>query len=377
MNSDHLQALFSNYISKFELINSPKNDESYKWAVTQIFQEQFNLDTPDDQFPSMLEKVWKGTSNLIDNARQLPFYALVDYSRQELGSVREMFRSLYQPDNGDLTVRQQRIDAFLAKSEELRLKYSPNSWKYVNDQRSVMAYLFLHSPDENYLYKSTQAHEFADCVGFYNDWGSGSSFKLDVYYRMCNELVAEMQKSKPLMETNESRFKQHKRDYYPDKSLHILAFDMIYSSQVYNFYGGISYTHPDTKEKKLYLEQIDRATVLQAACKEAEKNAEELAAIQSYLQGVLKVGMTIQHKAFGEGKVTSVDSSHIAIRFTTSGEEKHFIWMDSLSKGYLRLKDHKLDAYVQDHAAVMKDADRITERLKRAAKEYEPYSDFL
>ncbi len=38
-----------------------------------------------------------------------------------------------------------------------------------------MAYLFFHDPEHNYLYKATQAHEFADCVEFLDDWGAAQT----------------------------------------------------------------------------------------------------------------------------------------------------------------------------------------------------------
>ena len=121
-----------------------------------------------------------------------------------------------------------------------------------NDQRSVMSYLFFHDPESNYLFKSTEAHEFADCVEFLEDWGAGANFKLDIYYRMCDELVEAMRQCPALMATNASRYENEEKDLYDDPNLHLLAFDMIYSSQVYHLYDGISYSHPNSAEKKLY-----------------------------------------------------------------------------------------------------------------------------
>lgn len=234
MNKTRLGQLFSNYIEKFEYINNPDFNETYKWTVVEQYRESFNLDAPD--LSAMLYEVWKISENLIDSANQQPFYALVTYAKEEPETVRNMYRELFADDGGDLALRQAKIYAFIQKSEELKAKYAPGSWRYTNDQRSVMAYLFFHDPEHNYLYKSTQAHEFADCVDFLDDWGSGANFKLDVYYRMCDELVASMKEFPKLIQTHMSRYEDTKEQLYEDTGLHVLAFDMIYSSQVYNLY---------------------------------------------------------------------------------------------------------------------------------------------
>ena len=44
------------------------------------------------------------------------------------------------------------------------------------------------------MFKSTEAKAFADCYEFGEDIGSGQTFRLDVYYRMCRELVDEIKK---------------------------------------------------------------------------------------------------------------------------------------------------------------------------------------
>ena len=47
MNKTRLSQLFNNYIEKFEYINNPDFNETYKWAVVEQYRESFNLDAPD------------------------------------------------------------------------------------------------------------------------------------------------------------------------------------------------------------------------------------------------------------------------------------------------------------------------------------------
>lgn len=75
MNKTRLNQLFTNYIDKFEYINNPDNNETYKWAVVERYRESFNLNAPD--LSAMLYEVWKISENLIDSANQQPFYGVI------------------------------------------------------------------------------------------------------------------------------------------------------------------------------------------------------------------------------------------------------------------------------------------------------------
>lgn len=140
----------------------------------------------------MIAHMWKVSANLVDSSQQLPFYALVDYSRKEPETVREMFRKLYAEEKIDNSSKQQLINEFIASSEILRKKYYPESRLYVNNQRSVMMYLFLRYPNSNYGYKASQAKSFADCIEFYEDWGPMTDFNLEIFSRMCEQVIEEI-----------------------------------------------------------------------------------------------------------------------------------------------------------------------------------------
>lgn len=239
-----------------------------------------------------------------------------------------------------------------------------------------MTYLFLRDPEENYPFKSTQAHEFADCVEFYDDWDSGSNFKLDVYYRMCDELVAAMKAYQPLLDTNASRFEGHETQYYKDHNLHILAFDLIYSSHVYFFYEGIQYPQLNTQAKKLHLERPEKARTLQAAVESARDAVMELQEVTEYLLSIPTEGSEIFHRSFGKGKVATVDGGRITICFESCGE-KTLLFYETLSKGYLKYEVPEYDGYVQEHASLLNDFGKIPKRLVKAEKAFAPYSELL
>lgn len=374
MNKTRLSQLFSNYIEKFEYINNPDFNETYKWAVVEQYRESFNLDAPD--LPAMLYEVWKISENLIDSANQQPFYALVSYAKEEPETVRKMFRDLFTDDGGDLSLRQAKIYDFIQKSEKLKAKYAPGSWRYTNDQRSVMAYLFFHDPEHNYLYKSTQAHEFAACVDFLDDWGSGANFKLEVYYRMCDELVASMKEFPALIQTRMSRYENAKEQLYEDSGLHVLAFDMIYSSQVYNLYDGIQYSHPKGADKKLYRERLEKATALKEAYEQARADFERLEKIRATIISHLQIGSSIIHKVYGDGTIVSLDGSSVSVQFPTQPEPKKFMLISSLGGGFLKTGTDD-DLLIQANAKLLQMGGSLEQRLKIAEATLEPYQQYL
>lgn len=374
MNKTRLSQLFNNYIEKFEYINNPDFNETYKWAVVEQYRESFNLDAPD--LSAMLYEVWKISENLIDSANQQPFYALVTYAKEEPETVRNMFRELFADDGGDLSLRQAKIYAFIQKSEELKAKYAPGSWRYTNDQRSVMAYLFFHDPEHNYLYKSTQAHEFADCVDFLDDWGSGANFKLDVYYRMCDELVTAMKEFPVLIQTHMSRYEDAKEQLYEDSGLHVLAFDMIYSSQVYNLYDGIQYSHPKGADKKLYRERVEKALALKEAYEQARADFERLEELRATILSHLQAGSSLIHKVYGKGKIVSLDGPSVSVQFQTQPEPKKFILISSLGSGFLKTGTDD-DLLIQANAKLLQMEESLERRRKSAEVALEPYLQYL
>lgn len=120
----------------------------------------------------------------------------------------------------------------------------------------------------------------ADCIEFYDDWGTGDNIGLDVYYRMCDEILAEIRNCPELIATNQSRYDGSLHlepgKLHADPELHILLFDIIYCSHVYNLFDGIAFSRPKSKEKQLIIEQKNKAKELQEAYEKCRENAERM-----------------------------------------------------------------------------------------------------
>ena len=374
MNQKNLQVIFKKYIDHFERINSVENDENYKWEIAQKFQE-FDVDAPD--FADMLLRMLKISENLIDSSQQLPFYALVDYARKEPETVREMFRVLFANEHLDVEAKQATIVAFIEASEELRRKYSPDSRLYMNNQRSVMMYLFLRYPNSNYGYKASQAKSFADCIEFYDDWGPMNDFNLGIYCRMCDQLVEEIKKCDALVATHKSRYENTDRKFHADENLHILALDIIYSSQVYNFYDGMTFAPINAQARKLHFERVKKANELKEALEKAQAADALLTEAREYFIKAFETIKTVKHKMFGEGTVESFDGSILAVHFPKVDATKKLGLTMSLQNKLIICEAEGFTEAVEKYSDVMKYEHQIPSNLKRAEEELQPYLEYL
>ena len=248
MNIDALHTIFANYIRKFDIINNKDHDENYKWRMAARFPSIMNPDSPD--FIYGIKEAAK--SNLFNGGHYHPLSSLAKCANTDETAVRDLFRALFADDGGDLITRQKKIDAFNDNANALIKTVYANYRDismFENNQRSAMSYLFFNDPEHHYLYKASEAKAFADAVEFQDFWGPGSDFKMDVFYRMCDELTEEIKKCDSLLETTERRYYDAAgnriENIHPDKNYHILAFDIIWGTGItdhpdYNFGDGIS-----------------------------------------------------------------------------------------------------------------------------------------
>ena len=386
MNTINLHAIFVNYIKKFELINNPEYNENYKWKIAAKFHDLIDPASP--RFKTGIGEAWKLSDNLIDSVNRYCFSALVTCVQKDEEAVRAIFRDLFAYDGGDLAIRQEKILAFIAKANELTAKHHSTNGMFMNDQRSAMAYLFLNDPDNHYLYKYTEAFNVASCIEYFDDWGSGPDFRLDVYYRMCDLIVEEIRKDDALLKTHQSRFYDSNGnlipDMYPDKNYHILTFDIIYGApgNRYNFYDGIPFSPITTSARKLHEERLEKAKMLYAQMEKARLDAELYREAVQYYAQLLPVGGPVTHKTFGSGTVISYTEGQtgdtVKVRFESTNDVKSFAAANAILGGFLLVdaadiceKNAKYKEIISKNNLLLQSA------LKKAEQDFEPYKDCL
>ena len=231
------------------------------------------------------------------------------------------------------------------------------------------------------MYKATQSQVMADCIAFYDDWGTGDNIKLDVYYRMCDEILAEMKNCPELLATNKSRYDGNLHlapgELHPDSELHILLFDIIYCSHVYNLFDGITFARPKSKEKQLIIEQKNKAKVLKSAYEEAKQKADYLDEALRYFTETIKEAGIVKHKAYGNCDVLSVDSKYIKLRIQKSGEDKQLGMAIVIANGIISVDVLGFNEKKTEYINVLKKADSIPRNLEYASRALEPYEEYL
>ena len=382
MNKNQLHQIFAHYIDNFVKLNDPEHAEYYKWQICYDFRRLMDeaLATDVDDFADALYRVKDCSRNIIDSYTQ-PFYGLVEFARREPETVQQMFMDLYSDDGGDVKVQMELIRKFFDQSNELLEKYFPDSYLYKQNSHSVSSYLFLYDPDHHYMYKATQSQVMADCIEFYDDWGTGDNIRLDVYYRMCDEILAEIRNCPELIATNRSRYDGSLHlepgKLHADPELHILLFDIIYCSHVYNLFDGIAFSRPKSKEKQLIIEQKNKAKELQEAYEKCRENAERLNDALRYFSSLIRETGIVEHRTYGDCDVISVDERYIRIKVRKSGEEKQLGLAVVITNGIVKADLPEFDAKRTEYLEVLKKADSIPRSLEYAARALEPYEEYL
>lgn len=388
MNTKNLHQIFANYIDRFEELNNPEHNETFKWWAAAQFHAVMAdaLKKSGEEFTDNLKTiVSKDVVGVIIDGRMQPFRGLVKIAEQNgcesADAVKQLFQNLFQDDGGDLEKREEKIAAFLENSEKLRLKYFPNYYSYKQTARSVAGYLFLYEPDKYYMYKANEAKLFADCVEYYGDWGTGDQIKLKEYYRMCDELVAEIKNCKELMSTDKSRFDGHfqyiRDNLANDEAKHILAYDIIYCTSVYNLYKGLTFKNITFKEKKLYQERLNKALALQEEYQKAEEEYTLLDQAVQHYDAVFVPGTAVANLKYGPGRIVARRDAVLDVQFESQPDLIKYDFWQTVTGHYLKFEDSLDKETAQQYEDIFRRHDGISSGLVRLQKELEGYQDVL
>ena len=379
MNRSHFDQIIDNYAARFVELNIGDNNEVYKWEIAAEFRPMMNvaLTADDTDVPAKLAAVVLLTEQTIDNGMELAFYALADYAQSEPQAVREALRQLLTPDGGDLEVRTQCFTEFLNFCESMRAKYYPDSWRYRASIRLPMMITGFYDPDHYYMYKASQAQAYADCVEFYDDWGSGAKMDLRIYHRMCDELIETIKFHPKFKMIRDTRKNYAEKPLHPDTELHILAFDVIFCSTVYNLFEGIHYSVRNAEEKRIHLEKMDEARNARANHAEALECMAKLDYAEAFFAEKLSVGSAVTHKRFGVGTITGLSGKVIEAQFSGLDHPSTLVWRDCVKTGLLSFKTAENAAEYDELVTLLRQAEVIRKKAAIAEKKLEQYAEYL
>ena len=379
MNENTLHRIFDNYIEKFPFLTNEDQDENFKWRAAKDFGPLMDkaLEADAAEFADALSKVKKCTSIIIDGGTIQPFQGMIKCAKEEPEKVQQIFRNLYSDDHDDIHAQEKLIEDFYAQSSELLNKYYPKAFRYKQNSHSVSAYLFLYNPGHHYMYKATQCKEFAKYIEFGDDWGTGDNIKLDVFYRMCDELVEQINMYEPLLSVDASRFEGMEDMMYSDTEKHMLAFDIIYCSSVYNLFYGIPLPNQISKVKQqTNANKVIAENLYERYCAAKEKK-DRLDEAPEILKSELQPGAEIIHKKFGHGQINSYQNGNIGVLFDGSSESKTLKAYDSFLNNLVSLEKVEANTAVIEAVSYLRRKVSIEVNYKAAKEALAPYKKEL
>lgn len=159
-------------------------DELYKWEAVKHFQDHWNIDA--ENFGEMFKEATAKTYNLLASGYAYPRAMILEFANADGEATRSMFRALYD-EKRDLA---ERVDGFIAASENMRQKYGAESWNsHYQGINSVSTYLWLRYPDKYYIYKYEIFRAVAkELSSDFTPRRTGSADNLVHGFRMYNEI---------------------------------------------------------------------------------------------------------------------------------------------------------------------------------------------
>ena len=362
MNKENLDKIINNYIQDIPNIYDTEHDELFKWRAVKHFQDNWNIDAED--FVKMLKEAMSETSIFVNNASVLPLNGLIKLAEIEPAVVKEMFKILYDCNSKPISERNLIIDECLKMIDNKIEEHFGDSWKFRQNRRTIIFYMTIMNPDENYFYKSNEAMSMANCIE-YADLANGSHFRLESYYNMCEQIKEHIKSNTDLITIHSSYLNDK---CWEDKNLNLLVFNIIYSSKVYGYYdkNGIDL-------KKKYLSTKDK--VIKDAIEKRKIKEEELisarkamADVMDYLDNlgeIFEIGVEVSHIKFGHGKIVGQTISTIEVEFDNGEIKKLGIPTVFLGDNpIVTTKEHKVIKACMDLEDKLKEKSKLESKIK-------------
>ena len=191
------------------------------------------------------------------------------------------------------------------------------------------------------------------------------SFSLPNYYRLCDEIVAALEKHETLLSTH---FNSLTPEHYDDRSLHLLAFDLMYCCRTYNFYRGL--TVPSTGKTVRKKSGPQTITPEEIAKREAERLA-KIASLEDQIADLERrcaeysdislIGVQVKTAANGIGTVIEQNINRIKVRFAEV--EKSFILDKKFSARPRFEDDEKIISAFTEYGQAQEQINRLQREL--------------
>ena len=364
MNKKNLHELINRYENNYAFINNTSHNEVFKWKAVQQFHSVWFSNRKFEDFATLFKEAKKECSVLIDNAQVSPTNGIVKLAEKYPDEVEKLFRNvLFAPDDGDIDLKQDHLDTFLDEIEKIRQKAFPRFYKYKQDRHAASCYMSFVDPEHNFIYRYSEAEEFSKNIEFGLDIGSGENFKLKNYYTLCEIIVDALKEHPSLIDKYHELI--YSDNFYPDESLHLLAFDFMYCCRSYNLFSGLTHLSKQESIKSYKLDQLreQEAVERQKKINELEDKIRNLELSIEPCKDISLLNVEVYHENYGTGVITSQKVNQIKIRFENI--EKTFV----IHKKYAMRPTFENDDEVVETFSVYADAMEQIESLKRQLRQ--------
>lgn len=219
INNDKFDELKRNYLIDFDEYIP---EELYKWKAIKIFNENWNLNVSNYEFPKMIEKSLKSSYNILTSNYYYPYGMILSFSEKDPDAVRSMFEVLFDETKN----LYDRIKFFSEKSDNLIDKYFEGNKSHYQDMHTISTYLGFKYPEKYYLFKSSTNKKALKYVGVeIND--SDKIKELINYFDICNEIHERLITDERIIKSINSKLDD---DCYKSDKYHILTWDFLYYS---------------------------------------------------------------------------------------------------------------------------------------------------
>lgn len=367
MNYENLHELINRYEANLDKTMGPIHREQFKWEAMKLFRDVwFSEDAGKMPFSEMFNQARKGCGWMIDNSRISPTSGVVKLAQIESETVEHLFREiLFADDNGDLSVRQSHMDDFVDQIETLRLKHFPRHWKYKHDRHAASCYLSFFAPDQNYVYRFSDADLMARYIGFEKPLGSGQYFSLPAYYEMCDIIVDALKQHPTLLVAHQERLNDN---CYQDDSLHLMAFDLMYCCRTYGYYHGLTQFGPvkKTDKNKATQQKVTNEQKRQQLIDSVNEAQNQLLSLQTKLADyelISLIGTEVSTTQYGRGVVIEQEENKITVQFTDA--VKTFMIHKQFALRPKFEDEEQIVDLLSNRADILKQIDKVAKQISR------------
>lgn len=174
------------YEVNFDRINSAEHDEIFKWKVVKCFRDVwFGEAYKELPFAKRFHLATKDSSVLINNSMISPTNGVVKLAEEYPAEVETLFAETLFSGETDPVIVQAQMDRFLEEMERMRQQKFPSYYRYKQERHAASCYLAFFHPEVHYIYRYSEAEEFAKYIEFGKNLGAGAQFaSTDCPFRM-------------------------------------------------------------------------------------------------------------------------------------------------------------------------------------------------